>query len=141
MTNEKESICQTVFYPLELYRKYCTGTSIATEVESPALEQSGAENLGILDTAASYDEDTKTITLAIINRHPTVAVETEIEWKGIKPNSIVEIHELTADSYFAFNDINNPKKEVVKYRRKEINDLKMVTFEPASINILNYKIH
>jgi alpha-N-arabinofuranosidase len=69
MTNEKESICQTVFYPLELYRKYCTGTSIATEVESPALEQSGAENLGILDTAASYDEDTKTITLAIINRH------------------------------------------------------------------------
>jgi alpha-N-arabinofuranosidase len=23
MTNEKESICQTVFYPLELYRKYC----------------------------------------------------------------------------------------------------------------------
>ena len=141
MTNEKESICQTVFYPLELYRKYCKGTSIATEVESPALEQSGAENLGILDTAASYDEDTKTITLAIINRHPTVAVETEIEWKGIKPNSIVEIHELTADSYFAFNDINNPKKEVVKYRRKEINDLKMVTFEPASINILNYKIH
>jgi alpha-N-arabinofuranosidase len=139
MTNEKESICQTVFYPLELYRKYCKGTSI-TEVESPALEQSGAENLGILDTSASYDEDTKTLTLAIVNRHPDLAVETEIDFPVAKSLKIFEKHELTATSYTAANTLEKPSQNVVSYQHQNIdNSISSITLAPASITLLRFR--
>jgi alpha-N-arabinofuranosidase len=140
MTNEKESICQTVFYPLELYRKYCKGTSITTEVESPALEQVGAENLGILDTSASYDEDTKTLTLAIVNRHPELAVETEIDFPVAKSLKIFEKHELTATSYTAANTLEKPSQNVVSYQHQNIdNSISSITLAPASITLLRFR--
>ncbi len=140
LTSNKAVICQTIFYPMELYRKYCTGTSLKTSVESPSLAQKGGETQPILDTACSYDEQTGMVTLALVNRHPSLSVATKINWEGGKPNSLVTIHELTASSYTAFNDIKQPQKEVVKYQQKTSKEIDSLVLPAASVSLVRYRL-
>ncbi len=141
LSNDHESICQTVFYPLELYRQYCKGVSLQAEVKSETLQQSGGEELPMLDSSASFDEKTGMATLALVNRHPDMAIETSIEWEGSARLNVFERHELTASGFTVFNTLENPKKEVVKYQKKAVTDNPtLITVPPASITLLRYKV-
>ncbi len=141
MSNDRESICQTVFYPLELYRRYCQGVSLHAEVKSEELRQRGGENLPMLDSSVSFDEKTGTATVALVNRHPAEGIETSVEWEGGTGLKLFERHELTASGLMACNSLENPKKDVVTYQQTVLtHHPATITVPAASITLLRYKM-
>lgn len=107
MTNETTSICQTIYYPLELYRRLCGTRSVAVTT-------TGAD---ALDVAASTSADGKTLTLAIVNRDNRAAISLKLNTKVVGPWTA---HELNAPSIDAMNTLQAPTTNVVSYRQRTL---------------------
>jgi alpha-N-arabinofuranosidase len=105
MTNETTSICQTIYYPLALYRRLCGPRSVAV----------APTGVDTLDVSASTDG--KTLTLAIVNRDPTAAIKLKLNPKTTGPWTA---HELTAPSIDAMNTLAAPDTNVVSYRQRAL---------------------
>jgi alpha-N-arabinofuranosidase len=105
MTNDTTSICQTIYYPLELYRRLCGPQSVAVTT-------TGAE---ALDVSASTDGIM--LTLAIVNRDSKAAVPLKLNVKVTGPWTA---HELNAPSIEAMNTLKAPDKNVVSYTQRAL---------------------
>jgi alpha-N-arabinofuranosidase len=105
MTNDTTSVCQTIYYPLELYRRLCGSQSVAVTT-------TGTD---ALDVAASTDG--KTLTLAIVNQHSKTAVPLKINARVAGPWIA---HELNAPSVEAMNTLRAPDKNVVSYQQRPL---------------------
>lgn len=104
MTNETTSICQTIYYPLELYRRLCGPRSVAATTTGAAA----------LDVSASTDG--KTLTLAIVNRDSaaiTVRLNAKVAGRWTA-------HELNAPSIAAMNTLQAPTTNVVSYKQRAL---------------------
>jgi len=125
MTNETTSICQTIYYPLALYRRLCGPRSVAVTL-------AGAE---ALDVAASTDG--QTLTLAIVNRD-RAAIKLKL---NPKTAGSWTAHELTAPSPAAMNTLAAPNTNVVSYKQRTL-PAGATTYQVAaySIAILQAKL-
>jgi len=120
MTNASGSFCQTIYYPMELYRRLCGNKSLTTEVTGTAL-----------DVAASTDD--KTITIAIVNKDSSNASDITLNVPEISGSWMA--HELNAPSIEAVNNFNSPN--VVKYNKRELaRGTKTYTIAAHGITIL-----
>jgi alpha-N-arabinofuranosidase len=125
MTNETTSVCQTIYYPLALYRQLCGPRSVAVTT-------TGAETL---DVAASTDG--KTLTLAIVNRDST-AMTLKLNSKA---TGNWTAHELTATSPEAINTLDAPNTNVVSYQQRALPaGATSYTMMAHSITILQAKL-
>jgi alpha-N-arabinofuranosidase len=105
MTNETTSICQTIYYPLALYRRLCGPHSVAV----------APTGVATLDVSASTDG--KTLTLALVNRDPAVAIRLKL---NPKVTGRWTAHELTAPSLDAMNTLAAPDTNVVSYQQRAL---------------------
>ena len=105
------SVRQTVFHPLALYAKHCTGRSVAASCESPPLD---GTPLPALDVASAVRDD-GSLVLAVVNRHPARAISTRIEVAGgaFAPAGGVE---LTAPATASTNSPGRPSEDGVRVR-------------------------
>jgi alpha-N-arabinofuranosidase len=133
MTNEDGSICQTVFHPLELYRRHCGNWGVYVGVDSDALDSE--KSLPVLDVSASYGDERQFLTVAVVNRHPTNSVRTTFEFIGVQRSVGGRIYELTAPSYDSSNGLESLQKDVVKLRTFDLNTNSSCTFPPCSISL------
>jgi alpha-N-arabinofuranosidase len=125
MTNETTSICQTIYYPLALYRRLCGPRSVAVTL-------SGAE---ALDVAASTDD--QILTLSIVNRERT-AIKLKL---NPKTAGNWTAHELTAPSPAAMNTLAAPNTNVVSYKQRALPaGATTYTMAPYSIAILQARL-
>ena len=123
MTNADSSFCQTVYYPMELYRRLCGNKNIAAEVTNTSL-----------DTAASIDDKTGVITIAIVNQDSKDAIDVKIN----APVKNWIAHELNAPDIDA---VNTFKTDVVKYNKRVLAPgTKSYTITAHSITILQGKL-
>lgn len=107
MTNETTSICQTIYYPLELYRRLCGTRSVAVTT-------TGAD---ALDVAASTSADGKTLTLALVNRDSQAAIALRL---ATRITGRWTAHELNAPSIEAMNTLRAPTTNVVSYKKRTL---------------------
>jgi alpha-N-arabinofuranosidase len=107
------SVRQTVFHPLALYAQRCGDVSVAAACESPALEGSA---LPALDVSATRRDSDRTLTLAVVNRHPEQAFAARLDIAG-GAYALSDGYELTADCMFASNSLARPTDECVRSRR------------------------
>jgi alpha-N-arabinofuranosidase len=127
MTNDTSSICQTIYYPMVLYRRLCGPKSVAVTT-------TGADTL---DVAASTDG--KVLTIAIVNRDSRAATQIKLNTK-IMGSWIA--HELTATSPEAMNTLDKPNVNVVKYEQRALPaGAATYTIGAHSITILQAKLH
>lgn len=73
---------QTIFHPFVLASKYGRGTAMQLSLECPTYDADIARGVPYLDASAVHDSESGYITLFLINRHPTEALETLIELEG-----------------------------------------------------------
>ncbi len=131
LANDKGSVEQTVFYPLQYFRKYA-GTSLmdVKAIGVPGLSMD--DNLPALDISSTYDEKTNKISVFIVNRSAN-KISTEFHIAGVQTLK-AKLIELTAKSEEASNSIGEPS--VVESNEKSIQLDKGLKINPLSINIL-----
>lgn len=138
LTNATGSIAQTIWFVMALYRRFCGSHRLAVTLPSPVLALPGAEQQRCLDTSATIDEASGTISVFVVNRHPDRAITTRIA----RPAGYarVELHELSAPSSRSANTLDRPTENVVAERSRSLRTIPdRYSFPAHSVTVLRFQ--
>jgi alpha-N-arabinofuranosidase len=138
ISDKEGSVCQTVYYPLQYYREYCSGQNVDVQTEVPAAH--GVNGATALDAAGTYDEQKRTMTLFVVNRDRETAFKTTIALSGeqVKETDVIE---LTGESFEAANTLETKNRNVVKVsKRQNVTPNREIVFRPGSITVCVFRI-
>ncbi|MGH9728920.1 MAG: alpha-L-arabinofuranosidase C-terminal domain-containing protein, partial [Candidatus Acidiferrales bacterium] len=106
MANETGIVLQTTYYPLKLYTDFCGDVALDPLVRSDTFP--GAPDVPYLDVSATTDNTGGKLTLAVVNRHPTEAISTDILIEGFNPQASGDFYEINGPSLDATNTFASP---------------------------------
>jgi len=112
-TGSRIILATPTYYVFKMYRHYSGDHGLAVEVDCPTYDTpgvphfAGERDVPYLDASATMSNGS--FYLAVVNRHPTDAMHTAIQWNGIAATEGT-IHELSSDSYLDGNDWEDPNK-------------------------------
>lgn len=138
MTDKEGSIYQTVFYPLEYFRKYCGNISLKTQVESPIVEK----KIKSLDVASSYNDKDSTLTFTIVNKNKANSIEATLNLSNGNIQKGIKLITMSSDSVDAKNELSKKSEDVVKIKEVDkVSDKDKLVIPPASIVIYQCKVN
>jgi len=87
---------QATFYPFALTSRYGRGTVLVAEPESPAIRTAGHGDVPAVHATAVMRDEDGTVTLFAVNRDRAAPVELLVEFRGMRPTTVLE-HQVIAD--------------------------------------------
>lgn len=139
MTSKTASVCQTIYYPMQFYRKHAGNISVKCDVKTSDIQMPGSEGAKVLDVSATLNDLDGTLTVFVVNRHPELSVKTSLGNIDSKKYHTVKAYELNAATIFAVNTLAQPQKNVVTESERELNGIvSEYTFPAHSITALVY---
>ncbi len=140
VTRSDGSFCQTVYTPLQTFRRYTLENYLPIEVKSALVN-----NLNGIDATASISSDGKSIVISILNLSENKAAQTKIVFNHIANNSKLEFTgqvsysapSLEATNSFGRNCVSEQKKSLLEKSKSGFE----INIPPASINFLFLKIY
>jgi alpha-N-arabinofuranosidase len=110
VTNPNGLLRQTIFYPYSWALQFARGAALKLLVESPEYEVPGMDHLPYVDVAATYNAESKEISVFVLNRDLSKAREVEFLWEDNPPSHVVDSQTLTGDDLKAFNSFEGPQR-------------------------------
>ena len=98
---------QTIYYPYYYASIYGRGTALRLNVSSPGYDCAHGDNVPYVDASAVHNEEDGTLTLFIVNRHPTETIALDIALQGFDAARIIEHKVMTHPD---LNAVNSPEK-------------------------------
>jgi len=133
MTDGNRSVCQTVFYPLMMYRKLCGNQHLATQLQGPHLE-GDFNHLPALDVSATLNDKTGELTLAVVNRDASAGIDVSLQVNNNEVGGDWEMHTLNASGIDAINTLQHHDKNVV------IQQSRQLPATTTSVNVMPHSI-
>ncbi|WP_116132813.1 alpha-N-arabinofuranosidase [Tropicimonas sp. IMCC34043] len=94
---------QTTFYPFLFASKYGRGTSLNLAMDCPGYDTDVAKNVPYLDVAAVQSEADGALTVFVVNRHQTDAIEFDLALEGFGERSVTMDKEIVGHDLRATN--------------------------------------
>jgi len=140
MTNREGSFCQTVYTPLEAFRRYSLENHLPIGVTSPLLN----DNLKSIDATATISADGEELVISLLNLSVNEAISTRVRFNLPAKNSQMQFLEhisYTAPSLGSTNNFGkNCVNETKTIHHQNSDSGFEITVPPASINFLRFKI-
>jgi alpha-N-arabinofuranosidase len=106
-TNDKGLFLQTIYYPLQMFANNSKGKALELFGECASYKTKRFDEVPYLDASAAYDNGS--LVINVVNRHPSQAIETEIETQDKQFSGAVEVSEVNAPDLKAENDFGSTK--------------------------------
>jgi alpha-N-arabinofuranosidase len=110
VTNPNGLLRQTIFYPYSWALQFARGAALKLLVESPEYEIPGMDHLPYVDVAATYNAESKDVSVFVLNRDLSKVREVEFLWEDNAPSHVVDSRILTGDDLKAFNSFEGPQR-------------------------------
>ena len=110
MTNANGLFRQTILYPYSWALQFARGAALKLLVESPEYEVPGMDHVPYVDVAATYNAESKEISVFALNRDLSKARQAELQWEDHAPSRVVDSQILTGDDLKAFNSFEAPER-------------------------------
>jgi alpha-N-arabinofuranosidase len=94
---------QTIYYPYQFASLYGRGDALNVAVDGPTYDSKVADDVPYLDVAAVRATDGKTLNLFIVNRHPSEAMNVDIDLAGFDATGIAQHITIANDDLQATN--------------------------------------
>ena len=101
---------QTTYWPLYYASLHGRGESLGLAIDSPTYDAKVADDVPYLDVAAVKNDDGKTITFFLVNRHPDEALSVDIGLAGFAPTAIAEHITIENPDLHATNTAREPDR-------------------------------
>jgi alpha-L-arabinofuranosidase len=112
MANPTGIFLQTIYFPLQLYAQHSGNIALDTFVRSETFPD--MPDTPYLDVSATTDEKGQTLTLAVVNRHPSSDITADIAIEGFKLQATADLYEVNGPSLDSTNTFAEPKNVGVK---------------------------
>ncbi|MGQ9631328.1 MAG: alpha-N-arabinofuranosidase [bacterium] len=145
-TSPQGLFLQTIYFPLKLYAEHCGEVALDVLVESDVFSTVDAKitkgrpnrlrDVPYLDVAASIDDKSRKLSLAVVNRHRDEGMETLVEIAGA-PREEADVYEINGRSVDVENSFNEPENVKIQSRRiSEVKSRFTYAFPPHSVTLL-----
>ena len=112
VTNAQGVLRQSIYYPYAWALRYAHGNVLNLVVESEEYEVPGMGKVKYIDVAATFDPETGSTTLFILNRDLAKPREMEVVWQEGAPVRAGECQILTGPDLKAYNSSEAPKRVI-----------------------------
>ena len=140
-TNEEGLFLQTIFHPFELYASHCG--DIALDVSWNGDTFSGGDHTGIrtLDVSATTDAAGKQLSVFVVNRSQTDAIETTLSLQVGEFAGVVRVAVVNGPDIKAENSFEQPDQVAVSESQHYASGKDYVhVFEPHSVTALRIEL-
>ena len=110
MTSDTGAWAQTIYWPFYYASRYGRGVSLGVEADVPFYEDNEVGPVPWLDISATWDESGGSISLFMVNRHESEAVELDMRIGGFEAGAIIEQVVLQCEDPKAINSETNPDR-------------------------------
>jgi alpha-N-arabinofuranosidase len=136
-TNAEGLFLQTIFYPFELYSRTCGNIALDVFWKCDTFSAGNYSALRKLDVSATLDEAKKSLTVFVVNRSKTDAIETTVSLDCASFAGDVQVHVVNGPDIKAENSFSQPNQvsvttAVIPVERNQLT----YTFEPHSVTAL-----
>ena len=136
-TNPNGLFFQTIFHPFEVYSNTCGNIALDPFWEGDTFSAGEYGGLRTLDVAATLDEQKKVLSVYVVNRSETDALETTITLDSANFAGSAQAYVINGPDIKAVNSFDHPDtvgviKSDLKVERKSL----VYTFEPHSVTVL-----
>ncbi|QHS63718.1 alpha-N-arabinofuranosidase [Chitinophaga agri] len=139
MTSKTASVCQTIYYPMQFYRRHAGNISLKAAVTTPDLQVPGSKDAKALDVAVTMHEADGSLVIFAVNRHPELAIKADLRSIDTKYTPVTA-YELNAAGIDAVNTLDNPAKNVVTETEKQLRGpFTSYTFPAHSVTAIRFK--
>jgi len=129
------------FYALRMYASHLGTDRLATEVESPTLDDGKAEeSIEALDAVATRSNDGKTLFVKLSNADPKGALHTTIVLRGKRINAEVEEVQLSTPLQGSMNDFAHPDAIRPKTTKVHCEATCSILIPPDSLAVLTFNL-
>ncbi len=108
---------QTIFYPLQLFARYCYGQSLDVWVDSGHYSTEGHDSVPFLDVSAAYLEPSGDLVINVVNRHKEKAIMTDIISQYGNFGKMASVYTVNGKD---IKDFNSEKEQNIKTENSEI---------------------
>ena len=99
---------QTIYYPYQFASLYGRGTALRASVDCPTYDCDAASDVKYLDVAAVHDEAAGTVTLFVVNRHLTDAMDLRVTLQGFAGLDVIDHQVMAGHGLRATNGKDRP---------------------------------
>ncbi len=109
LTNDQGLLIQSIYYPFLLFSRYARGCSLVPVIVSPSYAAGDRGDVPILDASTSYDEETNTLAVFLVNRHQTEALRVDIDLADRKFQHVLGVDVFGGGDVKALNTWEQPE--------------------------------
>jgi len=132
----KGIIKRTHFHTLAMYANLLGNRVGKAVVEDSGSLVQGNRSVAMIDVVATVDAAVSAWSIALVNRHPSEAVECTVKLKGLPIDGTFPATILAGDSPEAYNDIGRPQRVVPEKRQLTFRN-GIVNLPPHSLTIVH----
>lgn len=137
MTDNNGLLLQTIFYPFEIYSRTCGDTALDVYWEGNTFSSSEHTALRSLDVSATLNQQQKYVSVYVVNRSQTEAMETTISLDGGQFAGKVQAYVVNGTDIKAENTFTQPDQvRTVEQPLRADGHTFTHTFEPHSVTAL-----
>ncbi len=142
VVTEGDRVCASpVYHVLQVYSNHAQPTIVRSRVEVDSYPALGVEGVPYLDCLATTDRSTGLTSLAVINRHRSDDIESQIAVDGLSTPMDAKVCEINALSVIAVNDFEQPNRIRPDPRSfRVIRDRFTYTFPAHSVTVIDLQL-
>lgn len=141
-TSPEGLVLQTIFYPFELYSNTCGTTALDVFVRGETFSGGKYTDLQVLDVSATLDEAKNQVTVYVVNRSQTDAMETTIRLNNGTHAELVKSFVVNGPNIKSENTFDTPNEVGVSEVKGDSEKRSSFTysFEPHSVTGLIFSL-
>jgi alpha-N-arabinofuranosidase len=139
LTTRDAILKQSIYYPFMLFSQLASGKALDVEVKAPLYQTTKFGDMPLLDVSSSYNEETNTNAIFIVNRSQTESLPVELHWQDCTPQRIQAVHQLSGTDPKAANSFDKPNQiGLVEVAAPVISDRSAaLTVPPLSFTVID----
>jgi alpha-L-arabinofuranosidase len=137
-TNDQGLFLQTIYYPLQMFANNSKGKALELFGECPSYKTKRFNEVPYLDASAAYDDGS--LVINVVNRHPTQAIETDIEVQDKQFSGAVEASEVNGPDIKAENDFGSTRVKAMPRSATAQGHKLRYSFPPHSYTMLKARL-
>jgi alpha-N-arabinofuranosidase len=142
LTTTDAMLKQSIYYPFMLFSQMANGKALDVKTIAPMYNTAEFGDMPLLDVSSSYNEETNSNAIFIVNRSQTDSLPVEIAWQDRTPKSIESVYQLAGTDPKAANSFENPNQVIAKQVDAPKLDGSSTTFSlpPLSFTAINVQL-
>jgi alpha-N-arabinofuranosidase len=140
-TSKEGMFLQTTYFPFELYRHECGSLYLASTVQCPTFSSKSYKDVPYLDVSPTTDQNKRTLSLAVVNRHQSQPITTTIAIGNARAEGNAQVFEINGASVESENSSSKPDNVRIEQKSPvPAGSSFSYTFPAHSITILKVNI-